>query len=55
MELQRKSVEVANVKWTKVMVEVVVEEGVVDGEVVGLLVRWLLYCLGAVASSLRAF
>lgn len=53
MELEGKSVEVANVKRAKVMVEVVVEQSVVHGEVVWLLVRGLGDCLGPVASPLR--
>lgn len=54
MELQGKPVQVTNVEWAKVMVEVVIEEGVVDREVVRLSVCWLLHCLGTVSSPLGA-
>lgn len=53
MELEGKSVEMANVQRAKVMVEVVVEQSVVHGEVVRLLVRGLWDCLRPVASPLR--
>ena len=33
MELNSKSVQVSNVQWSKIMVECVVQEGIVDGEV----------------------
>lgn len=36
VEQDREAVEVANVQWAKVVVEGVVEEGVIDGEVDGL-------------------
>lgn len=54
MELKGKPVQVTDVKWAKVMVEVVVEEGVINGEVVGLPVGWLLDGLGPVTGPLRA-
>lgn len=53
MKLKGKPVQVTDVKWAKVMVEVVVEQGVIDREVVGLSVGWLLDCLGAVTRPLR--
>lgn len=53
MELQREPVQVTDVERTKVMVEVVVQESVVDGEVVRLLVAGLHNGLGAMAGPLR--
>lgn len=53
MKLKGEPVQVTDVEWAKVMVEVVVEQGVVDGEVIGLLVGWLLHCLWAMAGPLR--
>jgi hypothetical protein len=50
VELEGKSVKMANVQGAKVMVEVVVEQSVVYGEVIRLLVRRLGDCLGPVAS-----
>lgn len=49
MELKSEPVQVTDVEWAKVMVEVVVKEGVIDGEVVRLLVGGLNNGLGAVA------
>ncbi len=46
MELQRKAVEVADVKRAKVVVEGIVEEGIVNGEVEGLLVVGSSKCWG---------
>lgn len=54
MELKGKAVQVTDVEWTKVMMEVVVEEGVVNREVVGLSVGRLGYSLRTVTSALRA-
>lgn len=51
MKLERKPVQVADVERAEVMVEVVVEEDVINGEVVRLPVAGLLNCLGTVASS----
>lgn len=53
MELESKPVQVADMERAEVMVEVVVKEGVIDGEVVRLPVTGLLNRLGSVASSLR--
>lgn len=54
VELKGEPVQVTDVEWAKVMVEVVVEEGVINGEVIGLPVGWLLDGLGAVTGPLRA-
>lgn len=53
MELEREPVQVTDVERTEVMVEVVVKESVVDGEVVRLLVGVLNNGLGAMAGPLR--
>lgn len=52
VELKGEPVQVADVEWAKVMVEVVIEEGVIDGKVIGLSVPWLLDSLGTVTSPL---
>lgn len=53
VELERESVQVTDVEWAKVMVEVVVQKGVIDSEVVRLLVGRLGHGLGTMARSLR--
>lgn len=54
VELEGKAVEMTDVKRTKVVMEIVVKEGVIDGEVVRLLVCGLLDGLRTMASPLRA-
>lgn len=53
MKLEGKSVQVTDVERAKVVVEVVVEQGVINGEVVRLPVAGQLSRLGSVAGSLR--
>lgn len=53
MELEGEAVQVTDVEWAEVVVEVVVQEGVINGEVVRLLIGGLLDGLGAVTGSLR--
>lgn len=53
MELKREPVQVTDVERTEVVVEVVVKKGVIDGEVVRLLVSRLSNGLGPMAGPLR--
>lgn len=52
MELDRKAVEVSNVQRTEVMVESVVEESIIDGEVARSLAR---FGSLSISGSLRSF